>query len=81
MKALTNQRDLLSVYNKGDLSRVAKDLNLYQSIETDKEWEDVEGMPMRKKTYLVKHSKGVSRWTVKMKRGDVVSVSCEFEAK
>jgi hypothetical protein len=81
MKALTNQRDLFSVYNKGDLSRVAKDLNLYQSIETDKEWEDLEGIPMRKKTYLVKHSKGVARWTVKMKSGDVVSVACEFEAK
>ena len=78
MKALLNQRDLLAVYNKGDIERVAKELNLYQSIETDKEWEDNNGMPMRKKTYLVKHSKGVARWSVTMQRGWVIKLACEF---
>lgn len=81
VKALTNQRYLIGAYNKGELERVAKDLNLYQNIESDKEWEDLEGIPMRKKSYLVKHSKGLARWVVKMKRGDVVSVSCEFQVK
>lgn len=78
MKALTNQRALLAAYNKGELDRVAKDLNLYKGIATDKEWE-CEGIPMREKTYLVAHSKGVARWTVRMRKGDVIRVACEFE--
>lgn len=61
-------------FNKGYLEVVAKDLNLYQTIESDKEWECVDGAPMRKKTYLVKHSKGFARWSVKMKRGEIVGV-------
>ena len=74
MKALTNNRALMSAFNKGYLDVVAKDLNLYQTIESDNEWECADGTPMRKKTYLVKHSKGFARWSVKMKRGDIVGV-------
>lgn len=77
MKALVNNRQLLSALNKGEcIARIARDLNLYQTIEQDAEWECVDGTPMRQKSYLVKHSKGFARWTVKMKRGEFVSVGC-----
>jgi hypothetical protein len=75
MKPLLNQRDLKAAFNKGYTEEVAKDLNLYQTIETDKEWEDDRGH-LRKKTYLVKHSKGFARWHVKQLNGQVISVGC-----
>lgn len=77
MAALTNHRDLMRAYNKGELERVAKDLNLYQTIESDREWVADEKF-CRRKTYLVGHAKGVARWTVKQMNGDVCSVACEF---
>lgn len=77
MKALTNNRALLSeLNNTSDLSRIARDLNRYQSIEKDDEWQCVDGTPIRSMSYLVKHSKGFARWSVTMKRGDVVKVGC-----
>lgn len=84
MKALTNQRSLISAYNKGEIERVAIDLNRYFDIESDKEWTIGEDLPRyegnwRKRTYLVKHSKGVTRWTTEWHNGQVKSVECVFE--
>lgn len=74
MKAMLNNRSLLSGLNKGYIDEVAKDLNRYQTIERDASWECVDGAQMRKKSYLVSHSKGVARWHVKLRNGEVQGV-------
>lgn len=79
MKAMTNNRSLLSGYNQGFIDEVAKDLNRYQTIEKDTEWTCEDGAAMRRRSYLVKHSKGVARWYVEMRNGEVKSVGVIYE--
>lgn len=74
MKAMLNNRSLLAGLDKGYIDEVAKDLNRYQTVERDLEWLCVDQTPRRKKSFLVKHSKGVARWHVEMHKGDVVGV-------
>lgn len=73
-KSMTNNRQLLAGLNNGYIDEVAKDLNRYQTIECDKEWTCLDGTPMRKKSFLVKHSKGTARWSVEMRNGEVKGV-------
>jgi hypothetical protein len=79
MKPMTNNRALLSGLNKGYIDEVAKDLNRYQTIERDSEWVCVDGAAMRKKSFLVKHSKGMARWHVEQRNGDVKGVGVIHE--
>lgn len=74
LKPMTNNRQLLSGLDKGYIDEVAKDLNRYQTIEKDSEWTCVDGAAMRKKSFLVKHSKGFARWHVEMRNGEVRGV-------
>lgn len=78
MKAMLNHRSLKSGLDKGYIDEVAKDLNRYQTVERDREWLCVDETPRRKKSFLVKHSKGVARWHVEMHKGEVVGVGCIY---
>lgn len=81
LKPMTNHRQLMSGYDKGHIDEVAKDLNRYQTIETDKEWVDpINQNSLRRKTFLVKHSQGVARWEVTMRNGNVQGVGVTFKA-
>lgn len=74
LKPLTNNRSLLSALHKGYLDEIGRDLNLYQTIQKDDEWECVDGTPCRQKEFHVKHSKGIARWQVEWRKGFVVRV-------
>ncbi|UPW35975.1 hypothetical protein QE320_gp079 [Pseudomonas phage EM] len=78
MKALCNQRDLYRAYNAGDVERVAVDLNRYFAIERDDSWTDNSG-EYRRRSYLVKHSKGIARWHTVYHNGNLHGIGCIFE--
>ncbi|AGR89036.1 hypothetical protein CHA_P10082 [Pseudomonas phage CHA_P1] len=79
-KALCNQRDMYAAYNRGEYDRVAVDLNRYFPIERDNQWEDGDAI-VRRRTYLVKHSKGVARWHTLYRNGQVHGVGVIFNVK
>lgn len=82
--ALTNQRALLAAYNRGELERVATDLNRYFPIVADNSWTMRSGCyagEWRRKTYHVKHSKGVARWRIELHNGSLSSVECTYQIK
>ena len=76
-KPLTNNRDLLNAFKKGYLEEVAEDLFRYQTIDTDKNIE-LEDCYQRTTTFKVKHSKGVSVWTVIKRKGELKSVGIKY---
>ncbi|CEF89458.1 hypothetical protein vBPaerPsIn_103 [Pseudomonas phage vB_Paer_PsIn] len=80
MKALCNHRALYAAYNRSEIDRIAVDLNRYFPIEKDDEWEDGAYM-YRRRTYLVKHSKGTARWHSLYCNGTVQGVGVIFDVK
>lgn len=68
-----SKRQIVSVFNKGLLDEVSKELKKYGTITKDKSFEMLDGRyaGFHRVTEICHHS---INWTVRMYNGDVVSV-------